>query len=72
MDRANFKKWYKSGEMCGNIVKSDLFNCAGYFWINLTSKQLDAMYKLMKAQGAVETEEGISLENGIRINKRYV
>ena len=50
MDRANFKKWYKSGEMCGNIVKSDLFNCAGYFWINLTSKQLDAMYKLMKAQ----------------------
>lgn len=39
MTTADFNKWYAKAASC-NIEDSDLFNCAAFFWVNLTDKQL--------------------------------
>ena len=67
MKNSDFNTWLVLAKK-ENIVDSDIFNSAGYFWINLTDRQLKTMYNLMKSQGAKENEHGISLINGLRIN----
>lgn len=50
------------------IAKDDYFCTAGYFWLNLTQKQMDKMYDLMIQQGATPDENGrVYTENGIGI-----
>ena len=46
MTTAIFNKWYAKAASC-NIETSDLFNCAAFFWVNLTDKQLAKMSKLL-------------------------
>lgn len=57
-----------------NIVNDSWFNCMGWFWINLTDKQLKKMYSLMLEQGAEEEIENnktfIKLKNGLIIYKK--
>lgn len=51
MKAADFNKAYEAGKGC-NIQTNEWFNCAGWFWINLTDKQHAKMIQLMIAQGA--------------------
>lgn len=44
-----FKAWYKTAA-AENVETSDLFNCAGFFWLNLTDKQRAKMCQLLELQ----------------------
>jgi len=61
-----FAKYLKRAKKV-DIVSDDLFNVAGYFWINLTDRQGKIMYNLMISQGAVEIGNMIRLKNGLGI-----
>lgn len=70
MTTAIFNKWYAKAASC-NIETSDLFNCAAFFWVNLTDKQLAKMSKLLKMQRCkvvdFRGEEWFELRNGNKI-----
>jgi hypothetical protein len=73
MKISEFKSIYEQAKNI-NIVSSDFFNCAGWFWINLTETQHTKMYDLMVTQGAKETihvngKKIIYLENGLGVWK---
>jgi hypothetical protein len=67
MKTSEFNAYYRTA-IESNVVESDLFNCAGYFWINLTLSQHRKMYDLLIKQGNKEVSGGVSLRNGIKIN----
>jgi hypothetical protein len=65
-----FKDWYKTAA-AENVETSDLFNCAGFFWLGLTDKQHAKMCQLLELQHCkvvdVEGEKWFQLQNGLRI-----
>lgn len=70
MKTAEFKKVYGYGRTV-DIVNDDFFNVAGYFWLNLTLRQITMMYTAMVCQGnptkVDDRGEYIELRNGCRI-----
>lgn len=70
MKTSIFNNWYAKAASC-NIETSELFNCAGFFWMNLTDKQLGKMSKLLKMQHCKVVyfagEEWFELKNGNKI-----
>ena len=54
-----------------NLESNDWFNYAGFFWVNLSDRQLQKMQQLLKAQGCKTVEkngeEWFSLNSGILI-----
>jgi hypothetical protein len=52
------------------IKEDDFFNVAGYFWTNLTEKQVGQMLDLMDEQGEKPNADGwYQLRNGLRIKR---
>lgn len=70
MKQHDFKSVYRYARTV-DIVNDDYFNVAGYFWLNLTLRQVNYMYTAMVSQGNTEKvdERGryIELRNGCRI-----
>ena len=70
MTTALFKKCYVKAASV-NVETSELFNCAAFFWLNLTDKQLAKMSKLLKMQHCkvviFRGEEWFELKNGNKI-----
>ena len=71
MKTADFNKAYEYA-LRVNVCSDDWFNTAGWFWINLTDKQLSKMVSLLIAQGAEVKESGytgwnhmVTLQNGV-------
>lgn len=73
MKRNDFNKLYEYAKTV-TIMTDDFLNCAGYIWLNLTTKQHMKMYNLLLTQGAKETvnKKGVSqiqLSNGLGLLK---
>ncbi len=66
MHTSEFKKAFERAKSV-NIVNDDLFNCAGWFWINLTELQHKKMYGLLISQGNIPQNGEIKLKNGLGI-----
>lgn len=70
MKTSEFNAYYNAA-VKANIETSDLFNCAGFFWLGLTDKQLHKMCELLKAQRCqtvvVNDAVWYVLQNGLRI-----
>lgn len=67
MKANEFKNCY---EMAKNvdIKNNEWFNCAGWFWINLTAKQHQKMWDLLLAQNHLcKGTHHITLRNGLQI-----
>ena len=67
MTNSEFKWWYNEAKKGGNVVNDSTFLAAGYFWINLTERQIKKMADLMISQGAEVKDGWIELVNGLRI-----
>jgi hypothetical protein len=67
MKATEFKQWYEMAKQSKKITSDSTFLVAGYFWINLTEKQLQKMAALMIEQGAEVVDGWIELDNGLRI-----
>ena len=67
MKSSEFKWWYEEAKKGGDVVNDSTFLVAGYFWINLTEKQIKRMADLMIDQGAKVKDGWIELANGLRI-----
>lgn len=67
-----FNEAYKLAQTV-NVVEDVWFNMSGWFWMQLTEKQLKKMYELMLEQGALESvwngRTSIQLKNGLRVIK---
>lgn len=73
MKRADFNKAYEAAKTV-KVENDQWFNCMGWFWINLTDKQLTKMAELMIEQGSKIHESTIPgwshcvhLQNGMKI-----
>jgi CRISPR/Cas system CSM-associated protein Csm2 small subunit len=74
MKACDFNKIYEKACQLDDIINNDAINYTGWFWINLTNKQLTKMYNLLVSRGAEEKvdKEGktyINLPNGCYIFK---
>lgn len=70
MQTSTFNRIYKTAQQV-NLESNDWFNYAGFFWVNLSDRQLQKMQQLLKAQGCKTVEkngeEWFSLNSGILI-----
>lgn len=70
MKTADFNKCYDVATR-RNVETDEWFNCAGFFWLNLTDRQLHKMCELLKAQQCktvvVDGRTWFELQNGLRI-----
>lgn len=51
MQTSTFNRIYKTAQQV-NLESNDWFNYAGFFWVNLSDRQLQKMQQLLKAQAA--------------------
>lgn len=70
MQTSTFNRIYKTAQQV-NLESNDWFNYAGFFWVNLSDRQLQKMQQLLKSQGCKTVEkngeEWFSLNSGILI-----
>lgn len=74
MKKAEFERVTKYiKDECVIIYNDPWFNCAGWFWLNLTPKQLAKMTEILEEQSCpvvvFNGREWFQLENGVRIVK---
>lgn len=48
MQTSTFNRIYKTAQQV-NLESNDWFNYAGFFWVNLSDRQLQKMQQLLKA-----------------------
>lgn len=56
MQTSTFNRIYKTAQQV-NLESNDWFNYAGFFWVNLSDRQLQKMQQLLKAQGCKTVEQ---------------
>ena len=66
MRTSEFKAYYKRAKQV-KVTEDPGFLSAGYFWMDLTTKQQQMMINLMASQGAEVKDGGISLANGLKV-----
>ena len=70
MKQSQFTACYDTATKC-NIETSEFFNCAGFFWLGLSPKQMHKMCELLSLQGCPTVERNgaawFVLANGTQI-----
>ena len=69
MKVADFNKIYEYAKTV-DVLNDGWFNTMGWFWLQLTDRQLKKMYNLLLEQGAQETEQ--AGKAGIEIGALFI
>ena len=71
MKTKDFKVIYENAKKV-DIKHNEWFNVAGWFWLNLTDKQLQKMWDLLLEQNHLcKGTKHITLSNGVKILNPY-
>ena len=70
MKNHHFKPWHAQAIKEG-VKNNPLFNCAGYFWLDLTPRQASAMIDILRKEEAKEDDHYIYLTSGLGISTAH-